>query len=76
MSWLWTLGAWKREGMKTEAAIARISELSGVSRASIFAGVKRAEKFLDDAWMLGRKDRFGPRPHHLTNLRPAKNENP
>lgn len=72
-SWLWTLGAWEREGMKTEAAIAKIAELDGVSRATVFAGVKNAEERLEMAWSVyqARED-SGPRPAHLTNPRPVK----
>lgn len=74
MSWLWTLGAWEKQGMKTEAAVAKISELSGSSRAAVFAGVKKAEKFIHRAfWGLKPKGFQGPPPAHLCNPRPAKN---
>lgn len=73
MSWLWTLGSLERAGMKTEAAIARISELSGASRAAVFAGVRSAEKRIHDAfWMFQPKGFQGPPPAHLCNPRPSK----
>lgn len=68
-SWLRTLGHWECEGMKTEAAVARIAELAGVSRASVFAGVRAAEKRLESAQQLFRADDLPP---HLLNPRPAK----
>lgn len=75
MKWLWSLGSWEHQGIKTEAAVARIAEIESVSRASVFAGVRRAEKFLDDCWSIRGETRFGPRPRHLTNPRPAKKRN-
>lgn len=75
MSWLYALGNFEKQGIKTEAAVAKIAEDFDVSRATVFAGVKRAEEFLDRAWNIGsEKPRFGPRPIHLANPRPAKRE--
>lgn len=72
-SWLWTLGAWEREGMKTEAAIAKIAELEGVSRATVFAGVRSAEQWLELAWSVFQsEDSEVERPEHLTKPRPIK----
>jgi hypothetical protein len=73
LNWLWTLGNFEREGIKTEAAVARIAELDDTSRAAVFAGVKEAEQHLDFAWAIFHPEGFqGPRPRHLTNPRPAK----
>ena len=69
LSWLYTLGAWERDGMKTEAAVARLAELAGVSRATVFAGVRNAEKFLE------RCREWGSDAEHLQNPRPAKAQN-
>ena len=46
MNWLFTLANRENMGDQTEAGIAFIVELSGASRASIFAGIRRAETFL------------------------------
>jgi len=70
--WLYSLASWERAGIKTEAGIARIAEIEGVSRASVFAGIREAEKDLDRAWTLFHPEGFqGPRPIHLMNPRPA-----
>lgn len=69
MSWLYTLAAWEREGMKTEAAIAQIAERASVSRATVFQGVQKAELNLERAANLFPKE---PRPDHLRNPRPSK----
>lgn len=76
MSWLWTLAALERQGTKTEAAIAKIAQLSNVSRATVFAGVKRAEQTLERAWTaFNPPGYYGPKPQHLTNPRPDKKRN-
>lgn len=70
--WLYALGNWEREGIKTEAAVARIAELEGVSRASVFAGIRDAEEDIERAWSLFHPEGFqGPRPIHLMNPRPT-----
>jgi hypothetical protein len=72
MSWLWTLGAWEHDGMKTEAAVARIAELANVSRATVFQGIRNAEAFLEHC-----REIIGDRqlPEHLKNPRPSKGDN-
>jgi hypothetical protein len=45
--WLEILAKLEREGVKTEAAIATIAEQYSVSRASVFAGIKEAERWLE-----------------------------
>jgi len=44
--WLHWLAHREREGIKTEAAVAEIAEVEGASRATVFAGIKAAEGFL------------------------------
>ena len=46
--WLWWLGHLEKQGIKTESAVAEIAQKEGVSRATVFKGVKDAEAF--QAW--------------------------
>jgi hypothetical protein len=66
MSWLRTLALRESQGVKTEAAIAEIAEKWGVKRASVFEGVRDAQRFLK----AGRETFGGP---NFENPRPAKN---
>ncbi|PSO13633.1 MULTISPECIES: hypothetical protein [unclassified Sphingobium] len=66
MKWLWWLAHRENAGIKTESAIAEISSSEGVSRATVFGGIRAAEKFLD----IGRE--MFPGNENFTNPRPAK----
>ncbi len=62
--WLFWLAHLEKNGIKTEAAVAEISESEGVSRATVFAGVKAAERFLVDGRAMFPESRNfeNPRP--------------
>jgi hypothetical protein len=69
--WLETLAQLEADGIKTESAIATIAERFGVSRASVFEGIKQAETVLE----MGRSiERFAGRDGiEFSNPRPSKN---
>lgn len=65
--WLHTIAELELSGVKTESAIAEVADAAGVSRATVFAGLKDAEDFLQSgAELFPGNDAF-------TNPRPAKN---
>lgn len=69
MSWLNWLAHLESQGVKTEAAITEIGEKEGVSRATVFAEIQKAEKWLED----GRKIFAGFQvDDNFKNPRPAK----
>lgn len=72
-AWLERLAAYERDGMKTEAAVAAIAEEWGVSRASVFAGVKSAENMLGLVSSL--EHHLGNDGLKFENPRPRKIEN-
>jgi predicted 3-demethylubiquinone-9 3-methyltransferase (glyoxalase superfamily) len=68
-SWLHTLANREISGEKTEAAVAWIADRWGVSRASVFAGVKEAEEFLRSGSQIfpGNANFKNPRPDKTRN---------
>lgn len=73
LEWLRALAILEHDGLKTEAAVADIARRWQVSRASIFAGIKHAERLLE----MGRSiERFSDSESGAyVNPRPSKNEN-
>jgi hypothetical protein len=55
MSILYSVASLEKKGWKTEAAIARMQEGFGISRAAVFADIKAAEEFLESCRKI-----FGP----------------
>ncbi|CCA93378.1 hypothetical protein [Novosphingobium sp. PP1Y] len=72
MSWLHTLAMHEQDGVKTEAAVALIAENWGVSRASVFAGIKEAEDYLESGRTLDWPS--GEQTSAFTNPRPNKSD--
>lgn len=64
MLWLNWLAHLESKGIKTESAVAEICEKEGVSRATFFAAIKKAERFLEvGSTISGNDDAFrNPRP--------------
>lgn len=73
-TWLERLAACEREGVKTEAAIASIAAEWGVSRASVFAGIRSAEEILRLARSVSlfqgedATEYDNPRPNKINNI--------
>lgn len=58
----------EKKGWKTEAAIARMQEIFGISRAAVFADIKAAEEFLKSGRDMFGPDNFeNPRSNHSEN---------
>lgn len=55
MSILYSIASLEKKGWKTEAAIAQMQKVFGISRAAVFAEIKSAEEFLDSC-----REMFGP----------------
>ena len=72
MSWLHTLAHREKMGDKTEAAIAFVAENWNVSRASVFAGIRRAEEYLRSGAKIFAKM---PGGDNFRNPRPDKTRN-
>lgn len=56
LSWLHSLAKLEAEGMQTEAAIAKISDVWKVSRAAVYAGIAKAEDFYRTVDQIANKD--------------------
>lgn len=70
--WLHWLAHLESQGVKTEAAITEIGDKEGVSRATVFAEIRKAERFLEE----GRSIFAGsPAADNFQNPRPAKSGN-
>lgn len=67
--WLHWLAAMENDGVKTESAITEIARRFGVSRATVFSGIRQAEKFLET----GRS--IFPQNGNFENPRPSKTGN-
>lgn len=67
--WLYWLAGREKKGWKTEAAIAEIAEQEGVSRATVFAGIREAED------SLARGNAIFPDSGNFENPRPDKKRN-
>ena len=72
ISWLHTLANREKMGDKTEAGIAFIAEHWNVSRASVFAGIRRAEQYLKSGAEMFAKV---PGGDNFRNPRPDKRRN-
>lgn len=58
----------EKKGWKTEAAIARMQERFGISRAAVFADIKAAEDYLKSGREMFGPDNFeNPRSNHSEN---------
>ncbi len=68
MSILHNVASLEKKGWKTEAAIARMQEAFGISRAAVFADIKAAEEFLESGREIFGPDKFeSPRSSHSEN---------
>lgn len=68
MSILHSVANLEKSGWKTEAAIARMQEIFGISRAAVFADIKAAEEFLKSGREMFGPDNFeNPRSNHSDN---------
>lgn len=63
---LYHLAELERQGVKTEAAVAELASLTGLSRASVFAEIRAAEQFLEHGLKMSMND------DAFRNPRPAK----
>lgn len=65
MSILHSVANLEKKGWKTEAAVARMQERFGISRAAVFAEIKAAEEFLKSGREMFGPDKFeNPRSNH------------
>lgn len=69
MEWLRALARLELDGIKTESAVAKISEEWGVSRASVFQTIREAEAFLSQG------ARHFPDNPYFVNPRPSNKRN-
>ncbi len=64
-NWLWWLAHLEKQGVKTESAVSEIAHKDGVSRATVFKGIKSAAAFQE------RGNKLSPGDPAFQNPRPS-----